>query len=312
MASRYPERGEFDVVHVGNVCRDVTRDDPRGWRLGGGVAYAALTTARLGLRAAAVVGADGIAAGAAEFELLRAAGVAVQVMPLAQGPIFENVETPSGRVQTYVEPGDPLPVVAILPAWARAPSWLVVPVSDEILPEWAAVVPEQARLTLGWQGLLRVLVAGQRTGRKAPVRSALLSRADIVGVSGEDLGPETSLEAAGVCLTHGSRLVVTEGDAGGVIITAGDRAAGSHLWYRALAARQVDLTGAGDVFLAALAAAPTIRNQPATRDAGLTPDDARWAAAAGALAVEGIGLSAVPDRAAIESRLAGEARRRGV
>src|ERR1019366_9458968 len=158
MASRYPERGEFDVVHVGNVCRDVTRDDPRGWRLGGGVAYAALTTARLGLRVAAVVGADGIAAGAAEFELLRPAGVAVNVVPLAHGPIFENVETPSGRVQRCVEPGDPLPVVAILPAWARAPSWLVVPVSDEVPPEWAAGRPEQARPTLGWEGPLRVPV----------------------------------------------------------------------------------------------------------------------------------------------------------
>jgi hypothetical protein len=29
---------------------------PRGWRLGGGATYAALTTARLGLRTAAVVG----------------------------------------------------------------------------------------------------------------------------------------------------------------------------------------------------------------------------------------------------------------
>ena len=35
-----------------------TPDDPRGWRLGGGVTYAALTTARLGLRTAAYIGVD--------------------------------------------------------------------------------------------------------------------------------------------------------------------------------------------------------------------------------------------------------------
>ena len=34
-----------EVVHVGSACRDIAPDDPRGWRLGGGVTYAALTTA---------------------------------------------------------------------------------------------------------------------------------------------------------------------------------------------------------------------------------------------------------------------------
>ena len=26
-----------EVVHVGSACRDIAPDDPRGWRLGGGV-----------------------------------------------------------------------------------------------------------------------------------------------------------------------------------------------------------------------------------------------------------------------------------
>ena len=51
-------RRAIEVVHVGSSSRDLTPDDPRGWRLGGGVTYAALTTARLGLRTAAVVGVD--------------------------------------------------------------------------------------------------------------------------------------------------------------------------------------------------------------------------------------------------------------
>ena len=36
-----------DVVVVGAAARDIAPDDPRGWRLGGGVSYSALTTARL-------------------------------------------------------------------------------------------------------------------------------------------------------------------------------------------------------------------------------------------------------------------------
>ena len=73
-------------------------EDPRGWRLGGGVTYAALTTARLGLRTAAVVGVDGVARGATELDLLRAAGVDLMLVDLASGPVFHNVETPAGRV----------------------------------------------------------------------------------------------------------------------------------------------------------------------------------------------------------------------
>jgi len=53
------------IVVVGAAARDLTESDPRGWRLGGGVSYGALTTARLGLRTAALVGVDATAADAA-------------------------------------------------------------------------------------------------------------------------------------------------------------------------------------------------------------------------------------------------------
>ena len=43
-----------DAVVVGSAARDVTAADRRGWRLGGGVTYGALTLARLGLRVGAV------------------------------------------------------------------------------------------------------------------------------------------------------------------------------------------------------------------------------------------------------------------
>ena len=71
-------RPGVEVVHVGSACRDVVPEDPRGWRLGGGVTYASLTTARLGLRTAAIVGVDSTAATASELDMLRqAAGLEV-------------------------------------------------------------------------------------------------------------------------------------------------------------------------------------------------------------------------------------------
>src|SRR3954451_24431991 len=75
----------IEVLHVGSASRDLTSDDPRGWRLGGGVTYAALTTARLGLRTAALIGVDDEGATADELDLLRSAGVELVLERLPPG-----------------------------------------------------------------------------------------------------------------------------------------------------------------------------------------------------------------------------------
>src|SRR4051812_17125834 len=141
-----------EVVHVGSACRDIAPDDPRGWRLGGGVTYAALTTARLGLRTAAVVGADELAMGASELDTLREAGVDTLVVPLSEGPIFHNQETPAGRVQTVIAPGVPLQPVAMPSSWLATPAWSLVPVAGEIPDRWVEMIPADALLAVGWQG----------------------------------------------------------------------------------------------------------------------------------------------------------------
>ena len=104
-------RPSIEVLHVGSASRDLTSDDPRGWRLGGGVTYAALTTARLGLRTAAVIGIDDAGADAAEFDLLRAAGVDLMLARLVESPVFDNQETATGRVQICHAVGRPLDVL---------------------------------------------------------------------------------------------------------------------------------------------------------------------------------------------------------
>src|SRR4051794_36337976 len=85
------------IVVVGAAARDEAPNDPRGWRLGGGVSYSALTTARLGIPTAAIVGVDAQAARAGELDLLRLAGVDVRLVPLEHGPVFVNIERPQGR-----------------------------------------------------------------------------------------------------------------------------------------------------------------------------------------------------------------------
>ena len=296
-----PEPATPDVVVVGAAARDRAPSDPRGWRLGGGVTYGALTTARLGLRTAAIVGADALAAEADELDLLRAAGVAIIVVPLAHGPMFDNEETPAGRRQTALDRSDPVPVAALPAAWRGSAGWLLAPVADELPGAWTTAIPEAAFVAVGWQGLLRVLEPGELVRRRAPARHALLERADLVGISGEDVEPGLPLADLTGLLKIGATLALTQGDRGGMVVETPDRLRR----YPALPAhRIIDPVGAGDVFLAALAAA---RIQPRLIGGRIRQGhDLLLAAAAASLVLEAEGLLGVPDREAVARRM-GEA-----
>ena len=89
-----------------------------------------------------------------------------------------------------------------------------------------------------------------------------------------------------------------------VVLTRGRK--GSTVWSEgrrvdvpAIASPEVDATGAGDVFATAF----TVRYRE-TDDVG---EAARFATAAAALSIRGIGLEAVADRRAIEALMAREA-----
>jgi len=294
----------MDVVHVGSASRDLTDEDPRGWRLGGGASYSALTTARLGLRTAALIGVDAEAARASELDLLRAAGVEIRLVPLSEGPIFRNRETPAGRVQDCRAVGQPLTVDAFPASWRTATTWSLVPVAGELDASWVRLVPDGVIVALGWQGWLRRLRAGRAVARRAPEPSPLLDRADLVGVSLDDLEPGTPDAALLRLLRNGARLLVTDGPAGGRLLRVGRDGRAEARRYEAIAPdRQVDPTGAGDVFLAALLA--TLVGPEATPGRA-DPDGGRlrFAAAAASLVVEAPGLHGVPDRPSVLARLA--------
>lgn len=294
----------IDVVHVGSACRDLTEDDPRGWRLGGGVSYSALTTARLGLRTAAIVGVDAVTVSASELDLLRAANVELHLIELAEGPIFENRETPAGRVQSWPARGRPLPVPDLTAGWMTARAWSLVPVASELGDAWVATVPDRSFVSLAWQGLLREQGPDQLTHRRVPERSALLDAADLVGVSRHDVAPGTPLEAMTGLLRPGACLALTDGHDGGRLIRIlPNGRTGAATWPAIPPDNVVDPTGAGDVFLAALLAA-IVRPDLTTRSAeGRSTADLEFAAATASLVVEAVGLHGVPDLAAVRRRL---------
>jgi len=288
------------VLVAGAASRDITPDDPRGWRLGGAVTYGSLTLARLGLRVRSLVGADADAAGASELALLREAGVEVALARLARGPVFENIERPAGRRQRCLEVSEQVEVAALPDGWRKAGAVFLGPVAGELDTSWAMV--SAPLVALGWQGLLRHLVAGADVERLAPTPHPLLAVADLVGVSIDDVGAETPMHNLVDLIRPGATLVVTRGDRGGTALTSRRPARSSLRAYPAIPSNGVvEATGAGDVFLAALLA--TVIDGPRLGAEGW-PARLTFAAAAGSLAVEGQGLLGVPTLAAVRRRIA--------
>lgn len=298
-----PERGL--VLVIGSASRDIAPGDPRGWRLGGAVMYAGLALARLGVATRVLAGVDAAAAEAHELDALRAAGVELRLVQLGRCPVFENRETPFGRVQTCLEPGEPIPPAALPADWAGSPAWVFGPVAAELEEAWATVPRPEAFVALGWQGLLRDLSTGGVVARRRPWASAIVARADLIVVGRDDLDPGTGPADLLPLLHAGAELLLTDGRRGGIAV--GPDAAGRRrrrTWLAITADREIDPTGAGDALLAGVVAARlgdplgTVAASPVRRTG-----DLRLGAAVASLTVEAPGLAGVPSRVAVEARI---------
>lgn len=188
--------------------------------------------------------------------------------------------------------------MAALPEeWEGARARLIVPVAGEVGEDWAARDPEGGAgpgtfVGIGWQGMLREFDSDGRVLRADPHPSALLGAASLVVASLDDLGCAVALDGL-QAMAPRATIVLTAGQGGGVAFGNG-----AVRRYAALpAARTVDATGAGDVFLAALTVAWLLSGQLAT--AGTL----RFAAAAASCSVEGPGLAGIPTKAQVAARL---------
>ncbi len=280
-----------DVVVVGAASRDRVDGDRRGWRLGGSATYCSLALARLGISTGALIGVDEEAADAGELDVLAKAGVRLRRVPLEHGPVFENLEIDGHRAQRWISKSDELPTGDVPAEWRPARTWLLVPVAGEVGEEWARVPPAEARVVVGWQGLLREFATEGWVKRTAPAPSRLLERARLVCASMDDLAAMARL-ADLRAMAPQATLVLTSGERGGLV----SRGTG-FARYEAFAAETVDPTGAGDVFLAALVATWLLVGELASSRA------LRFAAAAAACAVEGPGITRVPTGTDVAARL---------
>jgi sugar/nucleoside kinase (ribokinase family) len=224
-----------DYLVIGHVAHDLT---PEGPRLGGTVAYSALTARALGLRVGVVTAAG------METSLEALNGIPVISIESPQSTTFENIYTEQGRVQYLRAQAAPLDFASVPEAWRQAAIMHIGPIANEV----ASVLPRDfSPVLLGVtpQGWMRQRAENGRVLRSAWQNAEqVLQKADAVIMSREDVNGDDELIEQ---MAHQTRiLVVTESSAGCVLHWNGDRRR-----FRAPAVHEVDATGAGDVFAAA-------------------------------------------------------------
>jgi len=224
-----------DYLVIGHVAHDLT---PEGSRLGGTAAYSALTARALGLRVGIVT------ASGAETSLDALNGIPVIAVESPRSTTFENIYTEHGRVQYLRAQATRINFRNVPEAWQRTSIIHLGPIANEmdtILPEGFS----PALLGLTPQGWMRQWDSESRVSRTEWVDAdSALVRADAVVISREDVNGDDELIEH---MAHQTRvLAVTEDAAGAVLYWNGDRRR-----FRAPEVKEVDATGAGDVFAAA-------------------------------------------------------------
>ncbi len=269
-----------DFVAVGHVTLDRFGDIVRA---GGAALYAAVTAHRLGLSV-------GILTSHGDDFPLDALPPQIEVVsvPAPRTTSFEHGDDGGQRTLRVTAAARPLGIADVPEDWRDAPIVLLAPVLNEVDPLLATVFGD-ASLGAAAQGWLRGV---GRDGVVTPTTwtppDVLIGRLQALFLSREDVGGDVT--GAVEMFQRVPVGALTAGDAGALLFVNGERHE-----VRPHPAREVDGTGAGDVFAAAFLI-------DYHRD-GNPWDAAALAACAGALAVEGEGTRAIAGRAAIEEAL---------
>lgn len=271
-----------DFLAIGHVAKD--RDPHTGeLRTGGTAAYSVLTAARLGLRAA-------LTTSLACRELLSPLGPDIEffVVPSPNTTTFINDYSLGTRRQQVSSVARPIQAHHVPHRWLESSIVHLGPIAREVEPGIIDLFAD-ALVCVSPQGWMRRWDdAGEVTMGPWEDAEVVLSRADVLVLSEEDLAREPRLEQS-----FGSKVpvvVFTQGSRGAQVYARGDR-----FHVPAFPSRMVDPTGAGDVYAAAFAIRYHETCDPL--------DAATFAACTASFVVEGWGLEAIPTRKQVTSRL---------
>ncbi len=260
----------IDYLLIGHLTQDIT---PTGLRLGGTAAYSALTARALGMKVGIVTSA------APDIVLTPLDGVYVHNIPSDRSTTFENIPTPSGRVQYLYHTALTLTAEMIPENWTSAPIVHLGPVAQEVSTDVMQCFPKSF-IGLTPQGWMRKWDGDGRVSA-APWTNApvFLPNAAAVVLSIEDVQGDENVIAN--LIEQVPILVVTEADLGARLYWNGD--------YRHFSPphhNEVDATGAGDIFATAFFSRMRETNDPW--------ESARFATLIASQSITRVGLESIP------------------
>jgi hypothetical protein len=265
----------IDYLVIGHITCDITAE---GLQLGGTAAFASLTAMALGLRVGVVT------SWGAEIPLGPMRPLPVISYPADKSTTFENIYMKKGRVQILHHVAPALDYFMIPDPWRNTSIVHLGPVAQEVEPGLIRRFPT-AMLCLTPQGWLRKWdQEGHISASEWPEASFMLGQAGASVLSVEDVNYEE--ERIEEMAASARILAVTEAYEGARVYWNGDVRR-----FRPPNVREVDATGAGDIFAAAF-----FTRLFTTRD----PWEAgRFATALSAISVTRTRLESIPTAAEI-------------
>jgi 1D-myo-inositol 3-kinase len=272
-----------DFVAIGHVTKDLLVGG--GFAIGGTATYASITARNLGCKTGVItsIGADLDLDGS-----LR--GIQVIKRTAAVTTTFQNIYDNGSRRQYVKGLAQPLVAGDVPVVWRNAPIVLLGPLVREVGVDMARLFSaSESLLGITAQGWMRQWNGdGLVTARFWEEAEEILPLVDVLVFSFEDVARDIRVIEKYASLAK--IMVVTHGDRGAVVYC--DR---GMCWSPAFEAKQVDPTGAGDVFAAAY-----LISLSETRDPFVA---ARFANCVASFSIEGQATSAIPTRAQVEDRL---------
>ncbi len=270
----------IDFLVVGHVVQDVV---PGGYAVGGTATYSSITARNLGRR-------PGIVTRLAPDFVWPAVlhDIAVERVPSPHTTTFHNIYRDGHREQFLLGVADPLEPSDIPESWCRVPIVHLGPLVRELDARFATLFPTSL-VGVTPQGWLR---QWDKTGRvrMRPWEEApeILPDVSVLVLSEEDLNGNIGLMEEYVRLTRIA--VLTQGPRGCVVFTQG-----KERQIPGFPAKEVDPTGAGDVFAAAF----LVRLE----ETGDPFEAARFANCTASFCVEAPGVTGIPSRQQVEEKL---------
>jgi 1D-myo-inositol 3-kinase len=269
----------LDYLLIGYACQDVVPTEVEspfapGYAFGGTVTYAARTAKAMGLRVAVVTSAS------ADFAMHAALpGIEIARVPSAETTTFENKYADGHRTQILHAVAEPLTVASVPVEWRRASVVHLAPLAREVDMNLIAAFPG-AFIGVTPQGWLRQWDSEGRVYPRAWSEAhAILPRLDAIVLSEEDVGNDWKLLRDWA--NYAPLMVVTQGPRGATMFIGGEP---HHIPTQPM--REVDPTGAGDIFAAVFFAR--------LQQTGNPHEAARMATCLAARSVTRRGLNSVP------------------